>query len=201
MDAFIYASLPRGVDTLGQQVVERDVGMGDLAREGLADRGETGARPGREAHRRERRLHHRRGDVHDAPEAPLHHALEHGADHREGCKHVGIEGAQPGLAVPVPKASRRRPAVVVDQDVRLGAGGEELLVRRLASDVADDAPHLDVGVRRAKSRGGGLERPGVAPVQSDVHALARQRLRTGAAEPAARGAHDGTAAPDAEIHR
>ena len=41
-----------------------------------------------------------------------------------GREHVRVDRAHPGVAIPFAEVSRRRPSGVVDQDVRLRAGGE-----------------------------------------------------------------------------
>src|SRR3546814_10513586 len=91
-------------------------------------------------------LHRAGGDVHDAPEAALHHAVDGRLDELDRRQHVGVQRLDPVVAAPVAEVARRRAAGVVDEDVRLRAGLQR------------QAPPLrrgDVGRNRVDSHAGG----------------------------------------------
>ena len=66
-------------------------------------------------------------------EAALDHAVDHAPDHVDGTQHHSVQGGDPVLVRPVAEVSGQRPVGVVDQDVRMRAGGDARRVRPAAS--------------------------------------------------------------------
>src|SRR3989442_9072666 len=94
---------------------------------------------------------------------------------------------------------KRWGGIVCEENVGRGTGGEQRRLALRGGDVAWDWNNL--GAACGLQLGGRCrQRLAVAAVDDDVAARLRQRERAGAAEPAARGADDGFAAGDAEIH-
>ena len=143
-----------GEERAGQQVVDRDVVLRDLACEAGDEAGQACARAVRQAEMRERRLHRARRDVDDAPEPARDHAVDDGADQHDRRHHVVVDGLLPRGLVPVAEVADRRAAGVVDQDVGRRARGEHLRARpSVRRDVGGDGDHAS---RRSR---GGSRRP------------------------------------------
>src|SRR5262249_35206367 len=104
-----------------------------------------------------------------------------------------LRGVEPG------KSANGRPAVVVDENVGLGAGGEQRGLAVGRAHVGCDRRHLRVG-RAADSVRRRLQPSLVATVDHDLAARLRQSHGTGTAEPGARCAHAGPAAGNSQIH-
>ena len=92
----------------------------------------------------------------------------------------------------------RRPARVVDEDVRLGTRGERRGAARFGRDVAGHRRHFGAGCG-ADFRGGLFQRLGCARGDRHRDAGMRQRHRAGPAQPLARRADDRPAAGNAQI--
>ncbi len=73
------------------------------------------------------------------------------SDHQHRRQQVGLEGGEPARVVPVLEAARRRAAVVVDQDVRLGAGSHQRRTTLLGAEIGDDRRDADLLSRRISS--------------------------------------------------
>ena len=95
----------------------------------------------------DRRLHRRRRDVDDAAELARDHAVDRRLDELDRRQHVGVERADPRVAVPVAEIAGRRAAGVVDQDVGLGHAASA--AARPSGVVMSQATHADA---RARSR-------------------------------------------------
>ena len=109
-----------GVKHTGQQVVDRH----PLRRQAAARHAghkacQPAARAIGQAQRLDGRLHRAGGDVDDAPEAALRHAVDRGLDELDGRQHIGVHRLDPGVAVPVAKVPRRRATGVGDHDVKV----------------------------------------------------------------------------------
>ncbi len=127
---------------------------------------------------------HGRGDVDDPPELPRDHAGHDVVDQHDRGEVVALIGLHPVLAGRVEEHLRLRPGVIVQQDVRGGAGFDQRVAAVLGGDVAGDGGHL--AFRLPRKRLGGAGQPvGVAPVYGDVHPFRRQRPRAGVTEPVA----------------
>ena len=172
---------------------------GDRARHAGDERGQACARAGGQVETGQRHLHRARGDVDDAAEFPGGHRIDDLLGKLDRDHHVGdhaIHHLRPRELAEIPERGAR---VVVHQDVRLRTGAQQ---RRLAfggGDVGLHGGHLGAGCL-AKLGRGLLQRLAVPPIDGHVAARFRQRARTGAAEPAARGTDDGLAAGNSEIH-
>ena len=147
----------------------------------------------------DRRLHRARRDVDDAPEAALDHRIDRRLDELDRRQHVGVERADPGVAVPVAEIAGRRPAGVVDQDVGLRARGERRGAALRRGDVAGDPLHALPARRLDRLRGRAQRLPGAG---DDGHRAAGggQRLRAAAPQSLARRADQRAPSRDAEIH-
>ena len=196
---FCRASQAVGVERSRQQAIDRHAMTDRRARDAGHEAREARPRTVAEPQNVDRRLYRTRGDVHDAPEAALHHAVDTRLDELDGRQHVGVERLDPVLAVPVPEVARRRATRIVDDDVGLGTGCQYLLAAVLGRDVDGDRRHLhtillpDLLRRRVEFRLG-------ARVDDQIDALARQRHGAALAQSLARRADDGLAALDAHIH-
>ncbi len=113
--------------------------------------------------------------------------------------HVGDDAVDELWPVELAEVAKRRPAVVVDQNVRLRAGVEQRLLAVGAATSATTGMIL-APVVLLKLGGGGHKPLAVAAVDHDLAARLRQRLGAGPAEPAARRTHDRLAAGNSQIH-
>src|SRR5262249_41249902 len=95
--------------------------------------------------------------------------------------------------------AERWAGVVGDQDVRLRACSEQGVLALLGGDVRGDCDDLRLG-RLADVVRRGVEPRLVESVDHDLAAGLSQPRRAGPAEPAARGADNGLAAGDTQIH-
>ena len=119
---------PFGIHAARQDVVDGDVSVGDLAADPGEERRQAGAGAGREIESRDRRQNGVRGDVDDAAEAAPCHAVDHGADQLDRRHHVLDDAGDDCRAVEVAEIPARRAAIVVDQDIRFRAGGDQRLL-------------------------------------------------------------------------
>src|SRR5438874_2844740 len=112
---------PVGIEWARQDVVDRDVVSDGLPAEAGDEPGEPGAGAVRKAEDVDGRLYRDRRDVDDPAEAPRDHPVDDGLDQKDRREHVGVERAQPRIAIPLAKIARRRTPGVVHEDVRVGA--------------------------------------------------------------------------------
>ncbi len=70
------------------------------------------------------------------PKPRARHAVDHCLGQEDRGQHVGVDRLDPVVAIPVAEVAGRRAAGIVDQDVRLRAGGQCGLAARLGGDVA-----------------------------------------------------------------
>ncbi len=164
---------------------------GRFAGDGGDEAGQAGAGAVGQPQGRHRDFHRHAGDVDDAAEPAVHHAVQAAPDHVDGAVHVGVDGVEPVLLAPVAKIAGRRSAGVVDQDVRCRAGCRA--VRRTAfvrRDIGDQGLH---GAAAGRGDFGGRLRPAlpVPGADPDIHAFAGQRQRAGLAQALAGRANDG----------
>ncbi len=127
------------------------------------------------------------------------HAVDRILDQEDGGQHVGVERPDPGVAVPIAEIPWRRTAGVVDQYIGIGTGGEDGGAAFRRGHVDGDGGDVDAG-GVADLPGGGLQGLRIAPVESDMHAFARQRHRAGTPQTLARGAHQRALALQSQIH-
>ena len=171
-----------------------------LARQARDEAGQARARAVRQAQLRDRGFHRARGDVDDAAEAALAHAVDHGFDQHDRRDHVGVAGAGPGLLVPLAKIAGRWAAGIVDQDVHVGTGGQRRATALGGGDVADHG--LDHGAGLARDLiGGGIEGELGARGDRDRDAVPGERQGAAAAEPLAGRAHQRFLAGNSQIHQ
>ena len=172
---------------------------GDLAREAGDESGQPAARAVRQSERLDRRLDRGRGDVDDATEFALDHAVDRRLDQLDRRQHVGVEGADPHIAIPIPEIAGRRAAGVVDEDVGLRARRERRGPALRRRDVAGDPLHAGAGLRADFLRS--LPHRAVG-ARADRHrgAFARERLRATTTQALARGADQRVLSGDAEVH-
>jgi len=188
-----------GVERAGLDRVDGDVVLGVSARAGGDESGEAGARARRGVETGERRAHRRRRDVDDAAEASRRHARQSALGQRDRRQHVGLEPGEDHLARQIGECGRRRPAVVVDENVGLETGGEERVADGRIVQVAGDGDHLGAG-RDADFLRRFRQPRRVAAVDRHHATRLGQRVRAGLAEPAARCADDRLAARQPQIH-
>src|SRR5258706_5862492 len=182
-----------------QQVVDGHVVAHGFPRQAGDEAGEAAARAVGQAELGDRRLDGARGDVHDAPELALDHAVEHRLDELDRRQHVGIDRLQPSGAVPFAEVPRRRAARVVHQDVGRGAGFQRLLSALVRGDVAGQRRHFHAeGFTYFLGRR--FERFLPARGDDQVDAFARERHRAALAEAFRGGAHERRFAANSEIH-
>src|SRR5437773_1228434 len=192
---FVGAAQPVGVERAGQQAVDGDaVAHGDAGDAGH-EAGQPAARTVAQAQDVDRRLHRARGDVHDAPEAALHHAVDRRFDELDGRQHVGVDRLDPVVAGPLAEVAGRRAAGVVDANVGLRTGGEHLLAAGVGRDVDGDSRHLDAGLL-ADFLSRRLELGLGARVDHEIDAFLRQRHGATLAQSLARRTDDRLAALD-----
>ena len=127
------------------------------------------------------------------------HRVDRLLDQLDRHDHVGDDAVDHLLPVELAEIAERRAGIVVDQDVGLGAGGEQRLLAFGRGDVRRDRRDLGAG-RLAQFLGGGGEALLVAAVDHDLAAGLGQAVRAGAAEPAARRADDRLAAGNPKVH-
>src|SRR6185312_7293542 len=190
---------PIGVERARQQAVDGDAVTDRGARHAGDEAGQARARAVAEAEDVDRRLHRAGGDVHDAPEAALHHAVDRRLDELDRRQHVGVDRLDPVVAVPVAEVARRRAARVVDDDVGLRARRQYLLAALFGRHVDGDRRHLHA-VLLTDLLGCRLELALGARVDHEVDTLARQRHGAALAQALARRADDRLATLDAHVH-
>ena len=193
------AAQPVGVERPRQQVVDGDVVPDGLTRDPGDEAGQPGARTVRQAQRRDRRLDRDRGDVDDAAEAAVDHAVDGRLDELDRGQHVGAERGDPVLAPPVPEIPGRRTARVVDQNVGLWARGEHGGPAFLGRDVGGDGGDRYTG-RGPDFVGGGLQRIAVTGIDDHIHPFLRQRHGAAPAEALARGADNRLFVSQSQVH-
>ncbi|EMP77871.1 cell wall surface anchor family protein [Burkholderia pseudomallei MSHR1043] len=190
---------PVGVEEARQQVVDRHVVLGHLAREPRDEAREPRARAVGQREHVDRRLHGRARDVDDAPEAARDHPVDARADQLDRREHVRLERANPVVVREIAEVARRRAARVRHENVRLRACGERRRAPLGRRDVARDGRH--VGARRRANIGrGGLERLARARDDHEPRALGGERLRATAPKPLAGRAHERGPSCDSQIH-
>jgi hypothetical protein len=116
-----------------------------------------------------------------------------------GNDHVGDDAIEHFRPVELAEVTKRRTGIIVDQNVRLGAGGEQRFLPVRRSDVGGDRNDLGAGRPLEFHRGSGKPLA-VKAVDHDLAASLRQSLGAGPAEAAARGTDNGFPAGDTEIH-
>lgn len=94
--------------------------------------------------------------------------------------HVSNHSIEQLLAVEFAKVARRRAGIVIDQDVWLGAGGEQGLLALGQSDIGGHRDHFAAGCL-FQFGGGGSELCLIAAVDHHFAAGLRQRLGAGIA--------------------
>ena len=163
--------------------------VGDLAADAGEERGQPGAGAGRQVEPGNRGEDRIRGDVDDPSEAARRHAVDHGFDQFERRDHVLDDAGDDLLAVEFAEAATRRAAVVVDEDVRLRAGGEERGLPLRRAHIGGDGVNRDLETT-GDLLSGAVQRGAVASIDDDVAAGLGERKRAPASETAARRADD-----------
>src|SRR6202034_1422107 len=102
------------------------------------------------------------------------------------------------LPVELAEIAEWRPGIVVDQNVRLGTGGEQGSLAVGRGDVGDNRDHLGAGLLERGGRRGELRL--VAAVDDHLATGLGQGLGAGKTQPAARSADDRLAAGNSEVH-
>ena len=128
-----------GEERTGQQVVDRDVVLRDLAREAGDEAGEPCAGAVGQAEMRERRLDRSRRDVDDAAEPRAIMPSTTARISMIGVTMLSLTALLPRGFVPVAKIADRRAAGVVDEDVGRRAGGQHRGAALGGRDVGGDA--------------------------------------------------------------
>ena len=189
---------PVGVERSGQHEIDGDVRGGDGTRHAGEKRGQSRPCARRQIEPHERHFHGSGCDVDDAAEFLGDHRIDRLLDQLYGHDHVGDDAVDHLLPVELAEIAKRRPGIVVDQNVRLRTGGEQSLLAFGRGNVADDRDDLGAGrLQRGRGRGKVFL---VAAVDHDLAAGLGQRLGAGQAKPAARGANDRLAAGDSKVH-
>src|SRR5690606_34252463 len=131
--------------------------------------------------------------------AARRHAVDDGADELDRRDHVLDDAGQDGVAVEIVEIAARRAAIVVDENIDLGTGGEEgaLDVRR--ADIAGDGGDADLETS-GEIGGGRLEGGGVAAVDDEIAAGFGERHGATAPEATAGGADDRLPPGNAQVH-
>ena len=193
-----------GVKGARQQVVDGYPPPGQAAARHPGHKtGQAAARAVGQAKRVDGRLDRTGGDVDDAPKAALGHSVHRGLDEIDGGEHVGIDGAQPGVAVPVAKISWRWPARVGHHDVKLLPFGKHRSAAFSGGDVGGHKQHLGavgLGIVGRQSVCGLLQCIGSPSHHHQVHTLAHQRLCATKTQPFAGATHQRPFASDTQIH-
>ena len=172
----------------------------DRARDAGEERGQPGARAGREIEPAERHLHRARRDVDDAAEL-LRFTIGSITFWMSSIATIMLP-TTPSIIFCRSSSRKSRnggPALLLTRMSGSGQAANSAFWPSGGRDVGHDRDHLGAG-RLGDLGGGRLRSSPVAPVDHDLAAGLRQLERAGAAEPAARGADDGLAAGDAEIH-
>ncbi len=139
---------PGRLEPSRKKSIDRDVLCGQLPREYGHCAHRSGPRADRKPEPRvsARRLHGSGCDRNDAAELALGHSTHHRARQHDGRQHVGIDGLEPGVAVHGQEIAGGRSACIVDEDIRIGAGGEEARLTVLRGNVG--CQKLDLHPRR-----------------------------------------------------
>jgi hypothetical protein len=101
----------------GQNVVDRNIMPNGLPGDHGNAAGETGAGAVRQLERGDGRLHRLAGDVEDAAELAIHHAVDRRLDQRDGRDHVPLDSLAPIVEREVLEVARGWATRVVDEDV------------------------------------------------------------------------------------
>ena len=95
------------------------------ARHAGEEAGQAGPGAARQIEPGERHLHRAGGDVDDAPEAPLDHAVDDPLHQLDRRRHVGDDAGEQRVAIDRAEVAERRAAIVVDEDVDLRHGADQ----------------------------------------------------------------------------
>ena len=117
----------------------------------------------------------------------------------DGHDHVADDAIDHLLPVKLAEVAEWRAGIVVHQDVRLGAGGEQRLLAFRRGDIGHHRRDLGAG-RLAQFVGGGGKAIFVEAVDHHLAAGLGQAVGAGAAEPAAGSANDRLAARNPKVH-
>jgi hypothetical protein len=137
--------------------------------------------------------------IYNTAELARAHAWQHGLDHKDRPQHVGFNRGHPFGAAPIFEFSRRRPGIVVDQDIGFRRRRGQSVAAFIGIKIGPHRCHFDAG-RLADFRGGVLQTLFVEPVDYDLAAFARQRGCAGLAQTAGGSANDRPAPFDPQIH-
>ena len=145
------------------------------------------------------------GDVHDATEAALGHAIHRRLNHLDGGEHVGVDRLDPFLAAPAAEVAGRWTAGIGDHDVQVLARSARCCERGLApfagGDVGSDGNHLRALCGQgpqALTRGFDLGR--CARHDEHVHALFHQSFGAAITQSLAGTRYQGPTACNSQIH-
>jgi hypothetical protein len=138
------------------------------------------------------------GDLTEA-EATADHAVHHRLHHGDRRQHIGVQGADPILALPIPEIAGRRPAGIIDEDIRIGTGGQRRRASGFGGDIAGRLMDGDPGLGRDLRRRPRQNRL-IAAGDGDDHTLPRQSHGTCAPQAFARRANNGPPPCNSEIH-
>jgi hypothetical protein len=199
-DALEAAAQPCRVETAGQHVVDGDILRGDRARHTRYECGEAGPGSARQIKASDRHLHAGRSDVNDAAKAATCHSVDYSLRQLDGRDHIHGHTCNHGLSIELPKILERRPAIVVDEDVRGGAYFQQLGLafgRRYVGEHRSDLnpkPGLDF-------IGGGIEQWAVTPVDDKRYSRLGQSQRAAFTQSLTRRADYGAASAYPQIHK
>src|ERR1700733_1445395 len=104
------------------------------------------ARSRRDVEAGDRRPDRTRGDVDDSPEFTLDHPRGQRLDQSDRGQHVGLDALEDILAADFREILMRRAAVVIDENIRVRAGGDQLCPCRWMVEIAGD--FADLNARR-----------------------------------------------------
>ena len=125
-----------GLERAGLDRIDRHVVGRMRPRRGGQEGGQAGPGAGRDVEPGDRRAHRPRGDVDDPAEPPLRHSRQKRLNERDRRQHVGFHAGQDVLAGDRAERLERRAAVVVDEDIGVGAGGDQRCARRRIVEIA-----------------------------------------------------------------
>ena len=190
---------PVGVERPRQQEIDGDVVLRDRAGDAGEERGQPRARAGRQVEADQRHLHRAGRDVDDAPELVLDHRVD-----RRCISSTGTIMLPTTPSIIFWRSSSRKsrnggPALLAIRMSGSGQAANSAAWPSLVATSAATAMHLGAG-RFADIGRGGVKPLRIAPVDHDLAAGFGEPHGAGAPEPAARGADDGLAAGNSEIH-
>ena len=149
--------LPVGLERAGLDRIDRDVVARIEPRRRCEERGQAGPGARRDVEASDRRANRTRGDVDDSAELALDHAGRQRLNQRDRGQHVRFDPLEDILALDLVERLVRRAAVVVDQNVGVRAGGDQLRARRrivqIAGDFTDRNARRLAAVRARSARG------------------------------------------------